>query len=214
MNAEPNPNETAAGFRSPTTTEAGAPPTTGSAGQAAAVQSRGDARYTDDGSGRRVEDPARKSVVLAVILSALPGLGQVYVGYYPRGFTHALVAAGLIAALSSMHEFTPLFPLGMIFLFFFWFYNMIDAGRRAAMYNHVLAGGAIVDLPSDISMPGMRGSIVGGVVLIALGAIILSNTAYDVPLDWVEDWWPAGVVLFGVWLVVKGVRERADAAGR
>ncbi|HXV76376.1 MAG TPA: hypothetical protein VD788_08650 [Candidatus Polarisedimenticolaceae bacterium] len=159
-----------------------------------------------------LEDPGRKSVVLAVVLSALPGLGQVYVGYYPRGFTHSLVAASLIAVLSSLTEFSPLFPLGMIFLFFFWFYNMIDAGRRAAMYNHVLAGGEIVDLPKDISIPGLRGSIVGGLVIIAVGAIVLSHTAYDVPLDWLEDWWPAGVVLFGVYLVVKGVQERVGTS--
>jgi TM2 domain-containing membrane protein YozV len=162
----------------------------------------------------RVDDPRRKSVVLAVVLSAMPGLGQVYVGYYPRGFTHALVVAGLIAFLTSMNNFTPLIPLAAIFLAFFWLYNMIDAGRRAAMYNDALAGGEAVDLPKDISMPGLRGSIVGGLVMIGIGAIILSHTAYDVPLDWLDDWWPAGAVLFGVYLVAKGMMERSASTAQ
>jgi hypothetical protein len=90
---------------------------------------------------------------------------------------------------------------------------MIDAGRRAAMYNLLLEGGQEVDLPEDIRMPGLRGSIVGGLTIIVVGLIILSNTAYNVPLDWLEDWWPAGVVIFGVYLVAKGTMERAATRG-
>ncbi len=51
-------------------------------------------------------------------------------------------------------------------------------------------------------------------VVIGVGVIILSHTAYDIPLNWLDDWWPAGVVLFGVWLVVKGVRERMEGSER
>ena len=38
--------------------------------------------------GRRefYDDPRRKSPVLALVLSLMPGLGQVYVGYYNQGF--------------------------------------------------------------------------------------------------------------------------------
>jgi hypothetical protein len=158
---------------------------------------------------RGLDDPRRKSPLLACILSALPGLGQVYVGYYPRGFAHAVIFASLIAILSSIGEFSALFPLAMIFLFFFYFYNIIDAGRRASMFNHVLAGGEIVDLPRDITMPGIRGSIVGGIVTIVVGAIVLSHTAYDMPLDWLEDWWPVALLLLGAYLVVKGFLERS-----
>ena len=82
---------------------------------------------------------------------------------------------------------------------------------RATMYNQVLAGGEIPDLPQDFRMPGVGGSIVGGVVIMLLGAIILSHTAYDVPLDWLEDWWPAGLVLVGVYLLGKGILERTSA---
>jgi len=49
----------------------------------------------------RVRDTRRKSPAIAAILSMMPGLGQVYVGYYQRGFVHAVVVASL------NHEFSP-----------------------------------------------------------------------------------------------------------
>ena len=166
-----------------------------------------DPRTVNRGWPEGIEDPRRKSPALACILSAMPGLGQVYVGYYQRGFIHALVVGGVITFLANIRDET-LAPLGGIFLAFFWLYNIIDAGRRAAIYNHVLAGGEVMDLPKDIRLPGVHGSIVGGMILIAVGAVLLAHTAYDYSLAWVEDWWPAALLLFGGYLVVKGVAER------
>src|SRR5580765_3468184 len=87
----------------------------------------------------RVRDTRSKSPALAAILSMMPGLRQVYVGYYQRGFVHAAVVASLITILSSntVERLSPLFGL---FLTFFWLYNIIDAARRASLYNDALAG--------------------------------------------------------------------------
>ena len=150
----------------------------------------------------------RKSPALACVLSAMPGLGQIYVGYYQRGFIHAFVVAGMFFVLNVVSERSPLFPPAMVFMIFFWLYNIIDAGRRASLYNQLLVGRETVDLPEDIRMPGIRGSIFGGMILIIAGGIILSHTAYGLSLTWLEDWWPAGLLLIGVYLIVKGVQER------
>ena len=76
-------------------------------------------------------DARRKSPAVAAILSVCPGLGQVYVGFYTRGFTHAITVGAIMALLVSgaVRRFEPLF---VFFLVFFWLYNIIDAGRRAA----------------------------------------------------------------------------------
>ena len=162
---------------------------------------------------RGMDDPRRKSPALACILSVIPGLGQVYVGYYQRGFVHAIVVATLISLLAGQDGHSELVPLGAIFLVFFWFYNLIDAGRRAALYNHALAGGETIELPSDLTLPSrMRGSIAGGLVLIGLGVILLSHTAYGYSLEWLEDWWPAGLLILGTYLLTKGVLERQKPA--
>jgi hypothetical protein len=139
----------------------------------------------------------------------MPGLGQIYVGYYQRGFIHAFVVAGMFFILNVLDERSPLFPAGMVFMIFFWFYNIIDAGRRASLYNQLLVGTETVELPEDFRMPGVRGSIFGGLLLIIAGGIILSHTAYGLSLSWLEDWWPVGLFLIGGYLIVKGIQERA-----
>jgi len=151
----------------------------------------------------------RKSPFLACFLSVMPGLGQVYVGYYRRGFVHAIVVASMITLLAT--DIDSLAPLVAIFLAFFWMYNIIDAGRRAAYYNHVVAGGETFDMPADFATPGMQGSIFGGLLLIAAGVIFLSHTVWGVPLDWMEDWWPVAPILFGVYLVFKAILDRTKA---
>ncbi|HEV8629981.1 MAG TPA: hypothetical protein VGV61_06655 [Thermoanaerobaculia bacterium] len=157
-------------------------------------------------------DPRQKSPLLATVLSIMPGLGQVYTGYYQRGFFNASVVAVLITLLAA--ESTPgaLIPLLAILLAFFWLYNVVDAGRRATLYNMVLQGGGEIDLPRDFDMPGMVGSIPGGLAIIAAGAILLAHTAFGYSLEWVADWWPAGLVIFGGYLVWKAAREKARAA--
>jgi hypothetical protein len=150
-----------------------------------------------------------KSPGLASALSLIPGLGQVYVGYYQRGFVHAIVVAGIITIL-AMGAVDFLIPLLSLFLVFFWLYNVIDAGRRAAYYNHVLAGGAKFDLPSDFPSPGLAGSVAGGVTLIVGGTLVLLHTVWGMSLDWVANWWPVAPILFGVYLIARAIVDRSS----
>ncbi len=154
-------------------------------------------------------DPRRKSPFLASFLSLMPGLGQIYVGYYQAGFIHPLVAGTIIVILAhgDARGFEPF--LGF-FLAFFWLYNIIDAGRRAAYYNQVLEGDNQVKLPKGFLAPG-QGSIGGGMFLIIIGGMLLANTALDISLDWVGDWWPLAPILFGVYLVVKAAKDKLSA---
>ena len=156
------------------------------------------------------QDPRTKSVPLACFLSAMPGLGQVYTGFYTRGFVNAVTVAGLITILTTgdLEEFTPFFAL---FMTFFWLHNIIDAGRRATFYNQMLAGGDSMDSFSpELKMAGSSGSILAGATLIIGGLIALSYTRFDMSLAWVEDWWPVGPILGGAYLVFLAVRDRGN----
>ena len=102
------------------------------------------------------EDPRRKSQGLAMFLSLMPGLGQVYVGYYQQGFINIVVVASLIALLDS--GVGALDPLGGLFLAFFWLYNIIDAGRRAAAYNQSLIGLDEAELPENLASSSTTGA--------------------------------------------------------
>ena len=162
----------------------------------------------------RTPDPRTKSPALACVLSAMPGLGQIYVGYYQRGFIHALIFGGIIVFLNLPGGFNPLIPGAAIFLAFFWLYNVIDAGRRAVLYNLALAGGKAIEMPEEISMPGTGGSILGGLVLIVVCFTLLLNTGFDYSLAWVKDWWPMGGILIGFYLLGKGILDRNKASAK
>ncbi len=157
-------------------------------------------------------DPRRKSPLFASVLSAMPGLGQIYVGYYQRGFIHAIVVSTLIALLAT--DIGPLTPLAALFLAFFWLYNIVDAGRRALLYNEALAGRTGIELPEDFKTPALSGSIPGGLAIVVVGGVLLSHTRFGVSLDWISAWWPAALILFGVYLVARSVMSRSQTTGK
>ncbi len=150
----------------------------------------------------------RKSPLVATLLSCMPGLGQIYVGYYQQGFINMFVVAGTIAILSSsvMRGAEPFFG---VFLSFFWIFQMIDANRRANHYNRVMEGLGGEDVPDGFEMPTTKGSMLGGAVLILVGILFILDLNFDVSMEWVENWWPLALVLVGVNLIFKA-RKNAD----
>lgn len=154
-----------------------------------------------------------KSPAVACLLSLMPGVGQIYVGYYKLGFIHNVVFGSTIALLANVQFNSALIPLLGIFLAFFYIYNVVDAGRRATLYNLALDGLQGIEMPSmNVSVPSFGGSLAGGATLVGVGAILLSNTLFGASLDWVEDWWPAAPILLGVYLLVKALQERGGTA--
>ena len=162
-------------------------------------------------SGFAPLDQRKKSPFLASFLSVIPGLGQVYVGYYQRGFIHILVAGSvfsMLIALTAADNFVTLFPLGIVFLIFFELYNVIDAGRRALLYNLTLDGVEQVAPPDDLTSGPIGGTYIGGGALVAFGCIALSHTAFGVPLDWLATWWPVAPLALEAYLVFRAWAER------
>jgi hypothetical protein len=166
-------------------------------------------------SQRQMFDPRRKSPALAAALAIIPGVGQLYIGYYLRGFvTAASFLAAVMIGAETPGALSPVFAMSAIFI---WVFNLIDAGRMAALYNHAAAGSNAIEMPKDLRLPRLGGSIMGGVVLLLFGGIALSRTAFGYSLDWLEAWWPAFPLALGVYLLVRGVMDamaaRAERSG-
>jgi len=155
------------------------------------------------------KDTRNKSTVIAAFLSAMPGLGQIYVGYYQQGFVNVLVVGSLIAILNA--GIGKLQPLCGIFLAFFWLYNIVDAYRKASLYNQALAGLGPTDLPEDIQTPSRQGTLLGGILLIAFGVLALAHTRFGYSLEWLQDWWPAALVVIGAYLIYRSWTDRKSA---
>ena len=149
------------------------------------------------------EDPRLRSVALATLLSLVPGLGQVYLGYIQQGFINALTVASLITLLTvDAGTFTPLLAL---FMAFFWLYNIVDANRRAILLNQRVLGLAPGELPEDAS-PALQGSVFGGLILIVGGVLALAHIRFGLSMAWVERWWPLAIVGLGIHLIWKAVK--------
>ena len=158
---------------------------------------------------RFLDDPRRKSPVLAALLSGFPGLGQVYVGYYRQAFVNIGTVALLFAILTSRAVDADLVPPAAFLLAFFWLYNIVDAARRASLYNQALAGLRPMDLPENAKAPVGSGSLAGGVALIVIGLLILGHNVLGLSLAWLADWWPIALVGAGVWLVYEDRRAKS-----
>jgi Domain of unknown function (DUF5668) len=146
-----------------------------------------------------------KSPALAGILSALPGLGQAYVGYYLAGFTNIMVVGALIAMMNSrmVRGLEPFFGL---FLAFFWIFNILDAARRARLYNLHQLGEQSQSMPTD-------SPLIGGIILSVLGLFLTLEITFDMDLDFLEDYWPLFLLGLGVYMIVKYRRTKRELEG-
>jgi hypothetical protein len=152
------------------------------------------------------EDSRAKSPAFATLMSLVPGLGQVYVGYYQQGFINILVIASLITLLNrGLGDVTP---LAAIFMAFYWLYNIVDAARRAMYYNQALSGTGPLEMPVGLAKPDTMGSLYGGLLLIVFGGLVLGHTLFGYSLEWLERWWPVVLVLMGVYLVYRSFADR------
>lgn len=153
-------------------------------------------------------DPRLKSPITATVLSLMPGLGQVYLGYTQLGFIHAASAAAFVALMSS-NKLGPLEPFVGISMAFFFLYNLVDAHRRAVLVNEALTRVETAPLPDGFGAVSFGGRLALGVGLILAGTLSLLNLRFGFSLAWLADWWPVGLVLLGIYLVGRAVQDRA-----
>ncbi len=159
---------------------------------------------------RRSDLPYKQAWLAGFLSGIFPGVGQLYVGYYRQAITVGVIFIALITGVSS--EAVPgLEPFFGMSIGFCWLFGIIDASRRAQAINRALDGYGDQPLPADMELPGGGGSTAGGAALVVLGVVLVANTAFDVSLDWLQDWWPLVLVGFGAWLMVKA-RQDKDAA--
>jgi hypothetical protein len=149
----------------------------------------------------------RKSPFLAGLLSLLPGLGQVYVGYYVSGFVNVVIVGATITALNSMegHHGSGEPFLG-IFLAFFWLFNIIDAVRKANLYNLYQLGEKERPAPTD-------SPLVGGIVLVVAGLLFAAKFTFGLDMDWLQQVWPLALLIGGAYLIWKYRRTKRQMRG-
>ncbi len=155
-------------------------------------------------------DSRTKSPFLATLLSLMPGLGQVYVGYYQQGFIKLMVVGSLIVLLNL--DIGDLTPLVGLFLAFFWLFNLVDANRRAGFYNRALARMTETGLPDEMHMPDGRGGLAAGIFLILFGLLAFTHIHLGFSLNWLAEAWPVVLIFMGSYLIYRSWAARQEEA--
>jgi hypothetical protein len=151
------------------------------------------------------EDARYKSPAFAALLSLMPGLGQVYVGYYFQGFINIMIIASLITLLAR--GVGHLEPFCGLFLAFYWMFNLVDAARRAAFYNQAVAGLGPAELPAGVGFPDRRGPLYGGILMVVVGTAAFANIRFGMRFDWIERWWPLALIILGAFLIYRSMND-------
>lgn len=150
-------------------------------------------------------DPMAKSPGLALFLSIFfPGLGHIYVGAYERAL---MIIGGIAISIWAMVQSDGrLWPLAFAIAFGY-FYAIFDAYREAQIANL-----------ADRELPKPRrqgeGRLMFGIFLTVVSVLVLADNLDLFDMDWFYDWWPAFVLLIGVYFIGSWIWERMNAAGR
>jgi hypothetical protein len=145
-----------------------------------------------------------KSPGLAGFLSAIfPfGAGALYNGQYTKALLHLVIFSGLVhmQGRGGGQPFIGLVLAGFIVYQFFDNIQSAKAINAAAAGQAVAVDQALPEIPS-------QGSIFWGVVLIALGGLLILANFEIINYDTLFDFWPVAVIVLGFKLVVDAMAK-------
>jgi hypothetical protein len=131
----------------------------------------------------------------------MPGLpiGQLYANAFDRAIM--ITATFWLLIVSAVQGVLPVTMI-VFACVFVWIYTMFDAYRQAQIVN---LGGAATEPPVR---PSGSGRLTFGVFLAVVGGLLLVENMGWFDLYWLRDWWPAFVLLIGVYLIFGAAREK------
>jgi hypothetical protein len=145
-----------------------------------------------------------KSPALAVFLGIALGLGHFYLGVYQR--------AAMIVITFFLSIYILPTPLNVFAPIFIWFFSLFDAYRQAQLAN-------LGDQSPQATSDSPKGTLVFGVFLTVVGAVLLIDQLVPINLEFLRRWWPVLLIAGGVWAIFGALKEQrqrsadADTAG-
>ncbi len=146
-----------------------------------------------------------KSPVLAGFLSLFPGLGAIYNGQVYKGFLFIIIFAGLI----TLQERAEIQPFIGLLLPAFVIYAIIEAVQTANRINLRSAGKEEVEeIKEEVPQAIKTGSVFWGLVLLALGVILLLANFEVIDYEALLDFWPVLVIILGLKLIYNYLTKK------
>ena len=131
-------------------------------------------------------------------LGFIPGVGALYNGEYTKALVHFFIFAGLVTLLSSGEAggLEPLFGMMLAGFIIYMAFEARDSAKRKAAGLAPASG-------TWAGLGGERGTPIGPLILIVLGALFLMNTLDLFPFFYFWRFWPLVLILVGVWMLWK-----------
>ncbi|MBZ5583569.1 MAG: B-box zinc finger protein [Acidobacteriia bacterium] len=133
---------------------------------------------------------------LAFFLGWIPGVGAIYNGQYAKGLVHAVIFGILCSIVDNARGLEPLFGILIAVWLFYMAFEAYHTARKRRM------GEPVDEYSSLINLRGQEGQFpVAGVVLIALGVLLLLHTLDLLDFYYVARYWPVLLILAGVYML-------------
>jgi TM2 domain-containing membrane protein YozV len=153
--------------------------------------------YTAPVSDHPVADPSVHPA-LALILGFAPGVGAIYNGQYAKGLIHAVIFGLLVSIESNLHHQSLEAFIGVM-IGVWVIYQAFEAFHTARKRRY---GIAVEEFSSLFDIHQSHGRFpVGAILLIGIGFVLLLENTGVISLDEFERYWPAILILAGVYLL-------------
>lgn len=146
-----------------------------------------------------VSRPPKSPALAGILTFFFPfGVGAFYNGQPIKGFVFLLIFAGLV----TMQGHGSAQPFVGILLGGFYIFQIIEAIQTSKSINRrALTGEDVEEVKEELPEFVRTGSVFWGVVLLALGGILLLANFDVISYNTVFDFWPLVIIIIGVKLV-------------
>lgn len=147
--------------------------------------------------------PPRSPALAGILAFFFPGTGALYNRQIAKGFIFMIIIAGLISSLAQGPQLFVILLVSLL-LAGFYIYQIIDAVQTSKSINrkYLTGEGEEEVMAEELPEVVKTGSIFWGVVLMALGGILLLANFDVISYDLIWNFWPLVVIVIGVKILV------------
>jgi TM2 domain-containing membrane protein YozV len=147
--------------------------------------------------------PPRSPALAGILAFFFPGTGALYNRQIAKGLIFMIVIAGLISTLAQGPQLFVIL-LASLLLAGFYIYQIIDAIQTSKSINRRYLMGKEEEevMAEELPEAVKTGSIFWGIVLMALGGILLLANFDVISYDFIWNFWPVVVIVIGVKILV------------
>ncbi len=156
-----------------------------------------------------VKRPPKSPFLAGLLAFFVPGTGAFYNGQMLKGFVYVIITAGLIT-LQTTGEGQPF--LGII-LGGFYIYQIIESVQIASAINRkaLKTEEEVIEI-EEFPQLIKAGSVFWGIVLLALGVVLLLANFEVIEYGTLFDFWPVVVIVIGLKFIVDYATKKNGKA--